>query len=146
MLCPTSRAAAISTTALTLASALTVTAASALDHDDRPTPPKRLTAKAFYGSFDVLARQISGLKAKISEVDGTPVAGLPVQFTVAGEKAVLCEATTDTNGYAQCKKSHLPQLLASAVKLLTGGYDATFTGNPRYAPTSTHNSVTVDMH
>ncbi|MFH8343961.1 hypothetical protein [Streptomyces sp. NPDC018045] len=146
MPCPTSRATAISTTALTLASALTVTAASALDHTDRPAPPKRLNAKAYYGSFDVLARQTSGLKAKITEVDGTPVADLPVKFTVTGEKAVLCEATTNTSGYAECKKSHLPPLPASAVKLLTGGYDATFGGNPRYAPASTHNSVAVDMH
>ncbi|MFK8849762.1 hypothetical protein [Streptomyces sp. Ac-502] len=73
------------------------------------------------------------------------MAGLPVTFTVAGEKALLCEATTDTDGYAQCKKSRLPSLLASAVKLLTGGYDTTFEGDSRYAPVSTHNSVAVDM-
>lgn len=145
MPCPTSRAAAISTTALTLASALTVTVASALDHNDRPAPLKRLNARAYDASFDVLARQTSGLKAKISELDGTPVAGLPVKFTVAGEKALLCEAITDTDGYAECRKSHLPPLLASAVKLLTGGYDTSFDGDTRYAPFSTHNSVAVDM-
>ncbi|MFI2238418.1 hypothetical protein [Streptomyces chrestomyceticus] len=145
MPCPTSRATAISTTALTLASALTVTAASALDHNDQPAPPKRLNAQAYDASFDVLARQTSGLKTRISEADGTPVAGLPVKFTVAGEKALLCEAVTDTDGYAECKKSRLPSFLATAVKLLTGGYDTTFDGNTRYAPVSTHNSVAVDM-
>ncbi len=54
---PATRTAAISTTALTLASALTVTAASALDHRDRHTAPERLHAAARSGSFDILTRQ-----------------------------------------------------------------------------------------
>ncbi|OKI01455.1 hypothetical protein A6A06_20820 [Streptomyces sp. CB02923] len=135
----------MSTTVLTLASALTVTAASALDHRDRPAAPERLNATADYGSFDVLTRRTSGLRAKITETDGTPVAGLPVKFTVADEKALLCEATTDTDGYAECKASPLPPLPVSTIKLLTGGYDATFDGNPRYAPVSARNSIGVDM-
>ncbi|MFD7667686.1 hypothetical protein [Streptomyces sp. NPDC059788] len=146
MPCPTTRTAAISTTVLTLASALTVTAASALDQREHPIAPKHLHAAAYYGSFDVLARQTSGLRAKFTEADGTPVGGLPVKFTVAGEKAFLCEATTDTHGFAECQNSPLPPLPASAVKLLTGGYDATFDGSPRYTPASAHNSVDVDMH
>ncbi|RSO15014.1 hypothetical protein DMH15_38860, partial [Streptomyces sp. WAC 06725] len=91
---PATRTAAISTTALTLASALTVTAASALEHQDRHAAPKRLNASAHSGFFDVLTRQTTGLKAKFTERDGTPVAGLPVKFTVSGEKTLLCEAAT----------------------------------------------------
>ncbi|MFH8410798.1 hypothetical protein ACH4FX_39405 [Streptomyces sp. NPDC018019] len=142
---PVTHATAISITALTLASALTVTAASALDHREQRPAPKRLHATAESGSFDVLARRTSGLKAKFSEVDGTPVAGLPVKFTVSGEKALLCKATTDPDGYAECKNPGLPPLPVSAVKLLTAGYDATFAGNSRYAPATAHNTVSIDM-
>ncbi|WP_050507995.1 hypothetical protein [Streptomyces sp. NRRL B-11253] len=138
---PATRTAAISTTALTLASALTVTAASALEHQDRHTAPKRLNASAHSGSFDVLTRQTTGLKARFTERDGTPVAGLPVKFTVSGEKTLLCEAATDTSGYAECKPPALPPLPASAVKLLTAGYDATTHDTPHYAPTTTHNTI-----
>ncbi|MFF7730843.1 hypothetical protein [Streptomyces sp. NPDC008001] len=31
-----------------------------------------------------------------------------MKFTVSGDKSFLCEATTDTNGYAECKNSLLP--------------------------------------
>ncbi|WP_050515467.1 hypothetical protein [Streptomyces rimosus] len=140
---PATRTAAISTTALTLASALTITAASALDRQDRHVAPKHLTAMAHYGSFDVLTRQTSGIKAKFTEADGTPVAGLPVKFTVAGEKTLLCEATTSTSGYAECKTPALPPRPASALKLLTTGYDATTPSTPHYAPTTTHNTIAL---
>jgi hypothetical protein len=136
-----SRAASVALAALALGSPLHSTSASALDHHG----PERLNATAYYGSFDVLARQTSGLKAKFTRVDGSPVAGLPVKFTAAGEKAFLCEATTDTNGYAECKNSPVPPLPVSAAKLLTGGYDATFDGNEQYAPVSAHNSVGIDL-
>jgi hypothetical protein len=140
------RGAAATAAVLALGGAFTATGASALDHRGHHGTPERLNATAYYGSFDVLARQTSGLKAKFTKADGTPVVGLPVKFTVAGEKAFLCEATTDTNGYAECKNSGLPPLPVSAVKLLTGGYDATFDGNDRYAPVTAHNSVGVDLH
>ncbi|KWT61019.1 hypothetical protein ADL21_16115 [Streptomyces albus subsp. albus] len=138
---PASRTAAISTTALTLASALTVTAASALEHQDRHAAPKRLNASAQSGSFDILTRQTSGLKAKFTERDGTPVAGLPVKFTVSGDKTLLCEAATNAGGYAECESPAFPPLPASAVELLTTGYDATTHGTLHYAPTTAHNTI-----
>ncbi|KOU36261.1 Ig-like domain-containing protein [Streptomyces sp. WM6378] len=127
-----------SITGLAMALALcagVVGSAAAADHG-----AQRLNATAYYGSLNVLARQTHDLKAKFTRVDGSPVAGLPVKFTVTGEKAFLCEATTDTDGYAECKNSPLPAPL-TLEQLLLKGYDATFDGDDRYAPVSAHNSV-----
>ncbi|WP_370420772.1 hypothetical protein AB8O64_21690 [Streptomyces sp. QH1-20] len=102
----------------------------------------RLNATAYYGSLDPLARQTHGLKARFVKTDGTPVEGLPVKFTVSGEKTFLCNATTDSDGYAECKNSPLP-LGVPTVKALLYGYDATFEGNAHYAPVNAHNSIGV---
>ncbi|MFC7307883.1 hypothetical protein ACFQVC_27110 [Streptomyces monticola] len=137
MLRSLARGAGVTAAALALGSVFTASGAFAADYQGTP---ERLNAAAYYGSVDVLARQTHGLKAKLTKVDGSPVAGLPVTFTVAGEKTTLCEATTDTNGNAECQNSPLP-LGIPTVKLVTAGYDATFDGNARYAPVSAHNSV-----
>lgn len=102
--------------------------------------PERLNATAYYGKVNVLAREVTDPKAKFMKVDGTPVHGLPVKFTVTGEKSFLCDATTDTNGYAECRNAPIP-LVIPLVQLLLSGYDATFDGNAWYTPVNAHNSV-----
>ncbi|MFD9637551.1 hypothetical protein [Streptomyces violascens] len=84
MLRALARGTAVTAAALALSGAFTANGASALHHH---STPERLNTTAYYGSFDILARQTNGLNAKFTKVDGTPVAGLPVRFTVAGEKA-----------------------------------------------------------
>ncbi|MEV6300759.1 hypothetical protein AB0M02_15225 [Actinoplanes sp. NPDC051861] len=103
-------------------------------------PPLRLNAVAFYAKVDLLGRQISGFKAKFTQVNGRPAPGLPIRFVVSGEQYLLCEATTDTNGYAECRVGPLPSGI-SAIKLVLSGYDATFDGGRWYAPASAHNTV-----
>ncbi|MBZ4319868.1 Ig-like domain-containing protein [Streptomyces huiliensis] len=130
-------------TALALAVTATVgLAAGNAAAVDRHHHPERLNATAYYGTLDIVGRQTNNLKAKFTKVDGTAVAGLPVKFTVSWDRFFLCEATTDTNGYAECKNSPLPAPLP-LTQLVLHGYDATFDGNHQYAPASAHNSVGV---
>jgi hypothetical protein len=128
---------------LAIAAALTsVAVASPAQAAKAPFGPKRLNAVAYYGTLDVIARQTLGLRAKFTTLEGRPVGGLQITFATTGERSFLCDATTDFNGYAECRNGPVPPPVSLA-NLLVNGYDATFDGNRRFAPVSAHNNIGV---
>jgi hypothetical protein len=127
----------------TAAALTTVAAASPVQAAKAPsTGPERLNATAYYGTLDVIARQTLGLKARFVTLEGYPVGRLPITFVTTGERFPLCDATTDANGYAECRNGPVPPPVSLA-NLLVNGYDATFDGNRRYAPVSAHNNIGI---
>ncbi|MEU7904354.1 hypothetical protein [Actinoplanes sp. NPDC049118] len=107
-----------------------------------PPPPMRLNAVAYYGTMDVIARETLGLRARFTTIDGRPVAGLPIQFVTTGERWFMCEATTDLNGFAECRNGPIPPPI-SVLNLLVNGYDAIFEGNRWFRPVMAHNNIGV---
>lgn len=128
---------------LAIAAALTsVAAASPVQAAEGRKGPQRLNATAYYGTLDVIARQTLGLKARFVTLEGRPVPRLPITFVTTGERHFMCDATTDYNGYAECRNGPVPPPVSLA-NLLVNGYDATFEGNRRYAPVSAHNNIGI---
>lgn len=101
---------------------------------------KPLRATAYYATLSIVARQVDGARVNVTQVDGTPVPGLPVKFTISGDRSYLCEAVTDPNGNAECRQAPMPIGLPLTY-LLLNGYDATFDGNAHYTPVTAHNTV-----
>ncbi|GLY05728.1 MULTISPECIES: hypothetical protein [Actinoplanes] len=128
--------------AAALATAAVVTAAPTPAQAAPEVRPIRLNATAYYGTMDIIARETLDLRARFFTYDGRPVAGLPVQFATTGERWLLCEATTDFNGYAACRNGPIPPPV-STLNLLVNGYDAIFEGNRRFAPVSAHNNIGI---
>jgi hypothetical protein len=94
----------------------------------------------YYAEVHVLAREIRGLRARLTEADsGAPVVGQLVVFEVNSDQAFLCQAYTDANGFAECN-APLPGPL-TLVQLTLGGYRAQFDGSPDYLPAEATNSV-----
>ncbi|MEU4216606.1 hypothetical protein [Actinoplanes sp. NPDC026623] len=105
-------------------------------------PPRRLNAVAYYGTLDVIARETLGIRARFTTIEGRPVVGLPVQFVTTGERWFMCEATTDFNGFAECRNGPIPPPISLA-NLLVNGYDAIFEGNRWFRPVMAHNNIGV---
>jgi len=126
-------------TATALAAVAAATPALAAQTRSRP---RQLNATAYYGTLDVVARETLGLRARFFTIEGRPVARLPIAFVTTGERSFLCHATTDYNGYAECRNGPVPPPV-SLLNLLINGYDATFEGNRLYAPVSAHNNIGV---
>ena len=81
---------------------------------------------------------IGYVNATVTDAHGTPLAGLPVQFTTTrvadGSTVAVCSAVTDNTGHAGCSSS----VVNVVRELLTNGYDATYAGNGNYAPSTGH--------
>lgn len=81
---------------------------------------------------------IGYLKATLIDSHGTPLAGVPVQFSTTkvagGAPVAVCTAVTDSNGQASCTSS----VVNVVREMITNGYDATFAGNANYAPSTAH--------
>ncbi|GID95286.1 hypothetical protein ACFQFC_33000 [Amorphoplanes digitatis] len=105
-------------------------------------PPQRLHATAYYGTLDVIAREVLNLRTRITTLDGRPVPGLPVSFVTTGERWFMCEATTDWNGVAECRNGPIPPPISLA-NLLVNGYDAIFSGNRWFRPVMAHNNIGI---
>ncbi|WP_229076602.1 hypothetical protein [Actinoplanes sp. DH11] len=103
---------------------------------------QRLIATAYYGTLDIIARETLGLKARFITVGGRPVPNLVVNFVTTGERFPMCEATTDLNGWAECRNGPVPPP-QSLANLLVNGYDAVFDGNRYYLPVSAHNNIGI---
>ena len=128
-------------TAAAVVSAATVAPAPA-QAAEANLAPKRMNAVAYYGTLDIIARETLGLRARFFTYDGHPVAGLPIQFVTTGERNFLCEATTDFNGFAECRNGPVPPP-QSLANLLVNGYDAVWEGNRKFAPVSAHNNIGI---
>jgi hypothetical protein len=103
---------------------------------------QRLIATAYYGTMDIIARETLGLKARFITVGGRPVPNLIVNFVTTGERFPMCEATTDLNGWAECRNGPIPPP-QSLANLLVNGYDAVFDGNRYFYPVSAHNNIGI---
>ncbi|MEU4688136.1 hypothetical protein [Actinoplanes sp. NPDC023714] len=103
---------------------------------------QRLIATAYYGTMDIIARETLGLKARFVTVGGRPVPNLIVNFVTTGERFPMCEATTDLNGWAECRNGPIPPP-QSLANLLVNGYDAVFDGNRYYYPVAAHNNIGI---
>jgi hypothetical protein len=126
----------------TAAALASVAVASPAQAAKAPFAPERLNATAYYGTLDVIARQTLGLRARFVTLRGRAVPGLPITFVTTGERSFLCDATTDLNGYAECRNGPVPPPISLA-NLLVNGYDATFDGNRWFAPVSAHNNIGI---
>jgi hypothetical protein len=93
----------------------------------------------FTGSIDLLPPAGIDLAAKLTTTDGPPVASRRIDFRAGRQE--LCTASTDVNGWARCSapENWGPQ----TVKELFGGYDAAFSGDDEYFPSSQQVSATI---
>lgn len=79
------------------------------------------------------------MSARVTDLAGNPVAGLPVIYSVLdkreptpwdpGEGVIVCDAATDASGYSTCKGRGTS---GAVVSLLTGGSYATHQGYHEY--------------
>jgi hypothetical protein len=92
----------------------------------------------FTGSIDLLPPTEVELVAKLTTTDG-PVASRRIDFSAGRQE--LCTASTDVNGWARCSapENWGPQ----TAKELFGGFDAVFSGDDEYFPSSQQASATI---
>lgn len=94
------------------------------------------------GTIDPLPTPKVALAATLTEADdGKPVVGRMIKFY--GGDQLLCQATTDASGLAQCSVAE--NLGTQTVEELTGGYDAVFSGDEEYVESKQHISPTVGI-
>ncbi|MGW4215152.1 choice-of-anchor P family protein [Lentzea sp. NPDC004789] len=96
---------------------------------------KEETTLTYTGAANVANAEPARLAAKLTEDDGTPVAGRSVQLNLGGQS---CVDTTDARGTAECTIASVDQPLnATATVPVT----ATFTGDPFYEPSQASTAV-----
>lgn len=92
------------------------------------------------GSIDAVPPPDVELAATLTQATtGQAVTGRTIKFY--GGDQLLCQATTDATGLAQC--SGAENLGTQTAKEVVAGYDAVFTGDAEYGPSSQHTSATV---
>lgn len=97
---------------------------------------KEETSLAYTGDVKVANAEPATLAAKLTEDDGTAVAGRSVTLTLGGTQS--CADTTDDQGVASCTIASVDQPLNAAG---TVGVTAAFTGDDFYEPSQ----VTTDV-
>ncbi len=98
---------------------------------------KEETALAYTGDTTVANAEPARLAAKLTEDDGTPVAGRTVQLNLGTQS---CVDTTDAQGIAECTIALVDQQLnATATVPVT----ASFTGDQFYEPSQTSTTVSL---
>jgi Bacterial Ig-like domain (group 3) len=94
------------------------------------------------GSIALLSASEVKLAAKLTEAStGRPVEGRMIDFY--GGRRLLCQARTDANGVTQC---YGPENLGpQTAREILAGYDAVFSGDEDYGPSTQHASATIDV-
>jgi hypothetical protein len=94
------------------------------------------------GSIALLSASEVKLAAKLTEAStGKPVEGHMIDFY--GGRRLLCQARTDANGVAQC--SGPENLGPQTAREVIAGYDAVFSGDEDYGPSTQHASAAIDI-
>jgi hypothetical protein len=94
------------------------------------------------GSIALLSASEVKLSAKLTEAStGKPVEGRLIDFI--GGRRLLCQARTDANGVAQCFGPE--NLGPETVREVLAGYDAVFSGDEEYGPSSQHAPAGIDI-
>lgn len=92
------------------------------------------------GSIDAVPPPDVELAATLAQATtGQPVTGRTIRFY--GGDQLLCQATTDATGLAQC--SGAENLGTQTAKEVAAGYEAVFSGDAEYGPSSQYTSATV---
>jgi Bacterial Ig-like domain (group 3) len=94
------------------------------------------------GSIALLSASEVKFAAKLTEAStGKPVEGRLVEFW--GGRRLLCQARTDANGVTQC--SGPENLGPETVREVLAGYDAVFSGDEDYGPSTQHAPAAIDV-
>lgn len=104
------------------------------------TTPQATVLTQSTASIELLSLFEIELAAKLTEAaTGEPLVGRRVDFYGADQE--LCQASTDVYGWARCSEAENfgPQ---TAKEILTG-YDAVFSGDGEYGPSTQHASATI---
>ena len=92
------------------------------------------------GSIDLLPSSKVELGAKLTDAaTGEPVVARRIEFYGGGQE--LCEATTDTYGWVRCSAAE--NFGPQTVNEIVAGYDAVFSGDREYGPSTQHASATI---
>lgn len=121
------------------------TAATAPTAPTAPTGPPAAFPRATIltqstGSMDLLPLPRVELSAKlIDAANGEPVMARRIDFYGGGQE--LCQASTDMYGWAHCSAAE--NFGPQTAKEVVDGYDADFSGDRDYRPSSQHASATI---
>lgn len=104
------------------------------------TTPQATVLTQSTASIELLSLFEVELAAKLTEAaTGEPLVGRRVDFYGADQE--LCQASTDVYGWARCSQAE--NFGPQAAKEILTGYDAVFSGDREYGPSTQHASATI---